>query len=96
MTSWGSLGFGDGQFRNPQGIAVDGAGNVYVADSGNDRIQKFSASGAFLAKWGSEGSEDGQFLFPEGIAVDSLGDVYVADSENNRIQKFAPPEPAAE
>jgi tripartite motif-containing protein 71 len=41
LTTWGSEGSGDGQFGEPGGIAVDGAGNVYVADTGNNRVQKF-------------------------------------------------------
>jgi DNA-binding beta-propeller fold protein YncE len=59
-----------------------------VADSGNNRIQKFTSDGIFIAKWGSVGSGDGQFYDPSGIAVDGYGNVYVADSGNNRIQKF--------
>jgi hypothetical protein len=59
-----------------------------VADSGNNRIQKFDASGGFIAKWGSLGSGDGQFSNPQGMAIDAQGNVYVADSGNNRIQKF--------
>jgi tripartite motif-containing protein 71 len=72
-------------------VATDGSGNVYVADSSNDRIQKFDASGAFLTTWGSLGSGNGQFNFPLGVATDGSGNVYVADSGNNRIQKFACP-----
>jgi sugar lactone lactonase YvrE len=67
---------------------VDGQGNVYVADSGNDRIQKFGSSGKFLSKWGSSGKGDGQFSHPKGIVVDGQGNVYVADYGNDRIQKF--------
>src|SRR6185295_11539193 len=81
-------GLSDGSFRVPRGIATDSSGNVYVADSGNNRIQKFDSSGSFLAKWGSFGSGDGQFNSPRGIATDSSGNVYVADSANSRIQKF--------
>lgn len=88
LTKWGSNGNGDGQFSFPSGLAVDSLGNVYVADTGNHRIQKFDASGNFLAKWGSEGNGDGQFSNPAGVAVDSLGNVYVADTGNHRIQKF--------
>src|SRR5262249_7691545 len=60
VTTWGSSGSGDGQFSFPEGVATDGSGNVYVADTGNDRIQKFDASGTFLSTWGSFGSGDGQ------------------------------------
>ncbi|MBF0564727.1 MAG: hypothetical protein HQK89_05745 [Nitrospirae bacterium] len=75
-------------FNGPSGIAVDSSGNVYVADTSNNRIQKFNSSGQFIAKWGSQGNGDGQFYQPFGIAVDSSGNVYVADTSNNRIQKF--------
>ena len=44
ITKWGTEGTGDGEFRDPNGITIDSGGNVYVADSGNDRIQKFSPS----------------------------------------------------
>ena len=46
---WGKLGSGDGEFDGPQGISADRLGNVYVADSSNDRIQKFSKSGTFIS-----------------------------------------------
>ncbi|MBI2264669.1 MAG: IPT/TIG domain-containing protein [Armatimonadetes bacterium] len=87
-TKWGSTGGGDGQFAYPFAVAVDSAGNVYVADYNNGRIQKFNNSGGFLTKWGSSGNGDGQFNKPRGIAVDSNGNVYVADYFNARIQKF--------
>ena len=70
-------------------MAVDASGNVYVADMVNDRIQKFTSEGTFLAKWGSQGNGDGQFRIPSGVAVDASGNVYVADSDNDRIQVFA-------
>jgi DNA-binding beta-propeller fold protein YncE len=67
---------------------VDSSGNVYVADTGNNRIQKFTSNGVFVTKWGSKGTGDGQFNAPRGVAVDSSGNIYVADYYNNRIQKF--------
>src|SRR5438876_663229 len=90
ITKWGSQGTGNGQFKNPSYVAVDSSGNVYVADSGNNRIQKFNSDGTFITKWGSTGTADGQFRGPDGFAIDSSGNVYVADYGNNRIQVFAP------
>jgi len=75
-------------FASPSGVAVDSYGNVYVADTYNHRIQKFSSSGTFITKWGSQGTGDGQFYSPSGVAVDSSGNLYVADTKNHRIQKF--------
>ncbi len=85
------IGSGDGELAYPMGVAVDLSDNVYVSDSGNSRIQKFTSSGSFITKWGSEGSGDGQFLYQsaKGITVDSSGNVSVADYYNNRTQKFS-------
>jgi hypothetical protein len=68
---------------------MDSSGNVYVADSGNDRIQKFNSEGNCITSWGSCGTGEGEFNDPNGIAVDSSGNVFVADTYNHRIQKFA-------
>jgi hypothetical protein len=76
-------------FFHPRSMAIDSAGNVYVADTENHRIQKFSSSGAFITKWGSKGSGDAEFDWPSGLAIDGAGNVYVADTQNNRIQKFS-------
>ncbi|MCZ6788410.1 MAG: hypothetical protein O7D33_00445, partial [Chloroflexi bacterium] len=57
-------GAAEGRFAAPLGIAVDGVGNVYVADNQNHRVQKFGTSGDFLGTWGSEGVENGRFRFP--------------------------------
>ena len=91
VTTWGSSGTGDGQFNAPLGVATDGNGNVYVADTNNNRIQKFDASGTFLTTSGSYGSGNGQFSNPIGVATDGSGNLYVADTNNNRIQKFTCP-----
>lgn len=86
---WGSYGTsGANVFNLPWGIAVDPIGDVYVADSGNDRIQKFSSTGQFLLEWGQRGDEDREFFEPAGIAASPTGHIYVADSRNHRIQKF--------
>jgi DNA-binding beta-propeller fold protein YncE len=80
----------NGQFIFPRGLAVDNAGNIYVADTNNDRLQKFSPTGVFLSIMGKRGSGPGQFLEPGGIAVDSGGNIFVADVSNHRVQKLKP------
>ena len=74
---------------SPYDLAVSSTRIVYVADTNNDRIQKFSMFGDLLDSWGSWGAGDGKLNRPRGIAVDSLGNVYVADTDNHRIQKFS-------
>lgn len=83
-------GNGPGQFSSPRGIAVDTAGNFYVADTMNTRVQKFSPEGNFFAAIGQAGSAEGQLREPNGIAVDSAGNIYVADALNHRLLKFKP------
>src|SRR5262249_42889747 len=65
-------------------------GNIYVADSNNNRIQKFSSTGQVLQHWGSYGQGPGQFVIPSGVAVDAQGNLFVVDQNNARIQKLAP------
>jgi DNA-binding beta-propeller fold protein YncE len=93
MKAWGKFGFAwrgadMGKFDSPWGVTTDREGNIYVADTSNARIQKFTADGTPLLKWGRDGSFDGAFFFPRGVAVDFVGNIYVADEGNNRIQKF--------
>ena len=89
VLSWGSKGISDGQFQSPGGTAVDASGNVYVADTTNHRIQKFSSGGTWMTSWGGRGSAPGLLSSPDGVAVDPAGNVYVADTGNSRIQKFS-------
>jgi sugar lactone lactonase YvrE len=91
VLKWGSPGSGDGEFAaggGPGGVAVDAAGNVYVVDVFNHRIQKFDSNGNFITKWGGFGFGDGQFYYPYALAVDASGMIFVADAFNYRIQKF--------
>jgi len=98
----GKEGFTDGQgaqamFNTPSGIAIDGKGNLYVADTGNNAIRKVAPDGTVstLAGSGLAGKADGkgrgaQFNGPVGVAVDEDGVVYVADTYNDAIRRVAP------
>ncbi len=84
-------GNGAGYFSSPSAIAVDNRnGDIYVVDSGNNRVQRFDRDGSYMSEFGGMGGGNGQFNDPTGIAVDSQGYVYVTDTNNNRIEKFAP------
>jgi sugar lactone lactonase YvrE len=106
LAGWASLGSADGiggaaQFYYPQGVVVDNAGNIYVADMGNQTIRKVTPAGvvttlAGLA--GNPGSTDGTgsnarfgsngfYSGPSAVAVDSTGTIYVADTANSTIRK---------
>jgi len=95
VRAFASAGAGPGQLNRPWHIALDPAGNVYVADQNNSRVVKFSPDGTFLTMWGrnggdgSAGSGDGEFNVVTGIVVDHAGAVYVGDYSNHRIQKFS-------
>src|SRR5262245_55737573 len=88
MTIGSTSGNANGQFNAPYDVAAAPSGNIWVADTGNDRIQEFTSSGTWLRTVGSRGGGNGQFWSPQGIAVDPSGNVWVADSNNNRIEKF--------
>ncbi len=87
---WGTRGSGEGQLNSPEGIAISDSGNVFVVDTGNNRVQVFDLTGGFIRAWGTAGSGNGQFQSPHGVALDSSGNVYVVDTGNNRIQVFTP------
>lgn len=85
LQSWGKKGSGNGEFNEPCGIAVDNKGQVYIADSGNNRIQKMSSDGKLLEILKTANS-------PRAIAVDASGNIYTAETgrKTGLIEKFAP------
>jgi DNA-binding beta-propeller fold protein YncE len=87
----GGQGTGEGRFDTPRGIALDSAGNIFVADTGNGRVEKFSPTGTFLSIIGAKGSGHGQLADPNGIAIDRSGNIYVAEiGSKHRVQKLGP------
>ena len=100
----GERGFGgdggpatEAQLVRPAGLALDGLGNIYVVDSGNNRIRRIDADGVIttIAGAGERGSggdggpaTEAQFFFPDGLALDGSGSLYLADINNNRIRRI--------
>jgi hypothetical protein len=91
----GARGSEPGELQEPAGVALDGAGNVWVADRGNHRIQAFTPDGALVARFGERGVGVGQFIEPTSVSVACNGLVTVADADNNRAQQFQFPPSAA-
>jgi len=91
ISQWGTSGTGSGQYLappGPRGIAARPGGGAYVADTGNNRIEILSATGAVDAIWTGRGSTAGKLDSPQGVAIGADGSSYVADTLNNRVQVF--------
>jgi predicted membrane-bound mannosyltransferase/DNA-binding beta-propeller fold protein YncE len=98
LHEWGTFADGvntpvdAGTFNEPWGIAIASDGSVYVTDTWNHRVEKFTASGKFVTTWGifGQGETPDSFYGPRGLAVDSEGRIYVTDTGNKRIAVFDP------
>ncbi len=91
VRQWGGQGTAPGKFRLYSGaVAIGPQGRVYVADTGNFRIQVFSATGEFLAKYGGYGQGPGRFVWPSDIVVGEDGTMYVADDRAATITALSP------
>jgi sugar lactone lactonase YvrE len=78
-----------GDFAKPTGLAVDPEGNLYVADTLNNRIEIFDADGKFISTFGKAGDGPGYFARPKGVAIDGDGHIWVADGVQDRVQVFS-------
>ena len=90
VRKWGENGSEPGQLDRPSGMEFDSDDNLYIVDSGNNRMQKFTRDGQLLDTWGCHGVTEGRLDRPWGITLDTEGYVYVADWGNSRVQKFSP------
>jgi len=101
LAGTGAAGYADGmgseaKFNNPNGVALDSDGNLYVADYSNNRVRKvtpqgvvFTVAGTGVAGYADGGKDVAMFNGPIGVAVDGKGNVYVADHRNHRIRKIS-------
>jgi DNA-binding beta-propeller fold protein YncE len=90
MLAFGETGQEPGQFEFADfgAVDLDGDGNVFVLDTGNQRVQKFTPDLTFELEWGRNGSEAGEFLHPSDIAVSDDGMVFVVDAFSGKVQQF--------
>ena len=90
LNKFGGKGSEDGQLISPHSIDIDKDGNVYVTDTGNDRIQKYNSDGKFILKWGGEGVGDGEFDKLHDVVVDPSGQyVYTLELKNHRVEIYS-------
>jgi len=79
IKSWGSAGYGPGEFQSLHALDIDSRGRIFVADRGNNRLQIFDQEGNFIAQWT-------QFGKPSGVFFDEHDNIYVSDSESDNVQ----------
>jgi tripartite motif-containing protein 71 len=91
---FGGRGSKLGKLNSPAQMTLDAAGNLWVADRGNNRVQQFGPEGERLLTMGNRGIGAGQFIKPSGVSIDCRGTLTVTDSDNNRVQQFALTAPA--
>ena len=84
-------GSANGQLKEAEGITSGPNGNIYVADTANNRVEEFTETGGYLAQYGSKGTGTSQFEHPGTVAFAPSGNMYVADTNNNRIEKWTVP-----
>jgi len=92
LLQWGSPGVQPGQFRRPNGLAIDVERNLlYIADAGNHRVQVLDISKPqpeLVAAWGEQGQQPGQLKYPYDLALDGRDHIYIVEFGNHRVQKF--------
>ena len=95
LDQFGGTGNKLGKLNAPAQIALDAAGNLWVADRGNNRVQQFGPDGQRLLALGQRGTGDGEFIHPTGVSVDCNSRLTVTDSDNNRVTTFQLATPVA-
>ena len=89
LTKFGGKESNSGELSGPHSIDIDKEGNVYVTDTGNDRIQKYNLEGKLILQWGEEGSGDGQFDKLHDVYVDPSGQfIYTLELTNHRYRNL--------
>jgi sugar lactone lactonase YvrE len=83
VAGWGTQGSGNAQLNRPYGITADAAGNIWVADGLNGRVQRFNTSGVYQSTLGSAGTAPGQFVVPMGVSVAPSGELFVTSTNSN-------------
>ena len=90
LNKFGGKGTEDGQMISPHSIDIDKNGNIYVTDTGNDRIQKYDGVGKFILQWREEGSQDGQFDKLHDVYADPSGQyVYTLELKNQSTEIYS-------